>query len=571
MPTFYYTGYNSSTVFMKKLLLLSTFLVASLHAQTYRGLWVDAFHPGFKSPQEVDQLFERAKKAKINALFVQMRARAAAYHTSAIDPPAHDKDPGFDALAYILQKAKGTGIQVHAWMNAHPLWPASSDPPQPDHVVRVHPDWITKNAKGEIAGEVGRGLDFGNPGAADYLWRTYMEVARNYPVDGLHLDFIRFVGPDWGYNEESVRRFNARYGKTGQPDPTDQQWTQWRRDQVTALVRKIYATTASLKWETMVTAALIPWGHPPDDWTQSAAYSRVFQDWQAWLNEGILDLGIPMWYASDKKLPWYLDEWLAWAKDRQGKRELVPGLGCYLNTQDDTMSQIERAGNSFPLGFNLFSYASTSDDGSGIKEFEDSFYDRLGAIDRTPFPPQLPWKVQPKNGSVFGTVLSQDLQWVEELTVWLVDDHGEEMACTTTDGTGFYAFLDVTPGTYRVRLPVDYSPGRTAGTLDVDPGDIHGVLVLRGSATTANSIRGDLTLRFATAQDGDTIVMKNLSVISVNPLVVEESIGGRQIPVEEKDPDKFLHWQVGDVVAVKGIVRAGTIDQATVKILGVGG
>jgi uncharacterized lipoprotein YddW (UPF0748 family) len=50
-------------------------------------------------------------------------------------------------------------------------------------------------------------LDFGNPEAVEYLKSIYLEVAHNYSVDGIHLDFIRYSGAEWGYNDVSVRRF----------------------------------------------------------------------------------------------------------------------------------------------------------------------------------------------------------------------------------------------------------------------------------------------------------------------------------------------------------------------------
>ena len=74
---------------------------------------------------------------------------------------------------------------------------------------------------------------------------------KNYEVDGIHFDFVRYGSTDgkgrFGYNPSSVSRFNARYGRSGQPAWTDSLWKQWRRDQVTALgnglehSREVYA------------------------------------------------------------------------------------------------------------------------------------------------------------------------------------------------------------------------------------------------------------------------------------------------------------------------------------------
>src|SRR5207244_2287286 len=63
-----------------------------------RAVWVDAFHDGFKTPQQVDDLVAWARDANLNALFVQVRRRGDAYYLKSFEPRAEDPDlaPGFD-------------------------------------------------------------------------------------------------------------------------------------------------------------------------------------------------------------------------------------------------------------------------------------------------------------------------------------------------------------------------------------------------------------------------------------------------------------------------------------------
>src|SRR3954465_577706 len=72
-----------------------------------RAVWVDAFHDGFKTPQQVDDLVAWARRANVNALFVQVRRRGDAYYLKSFEPRTEDPDltPGFDALQYLLDKA----------------------------------------------------------------------------------------------------------------------------------------------------------------------------------------------------------------------------------------------------------------------------------------------------------------------------------------------------------------------------------------------------------------------------------------------------------------------------------
>jgi uncharacterized lipoprotein YddW (UPF0748 family) len=55
-----------------------------------RGCWSSAWHPGFKSPQEVERLFGDLQGANFNAVFVQMRRRGDAFYESQLVP----KTPG---------------------------------------------------------------------------------------------------------------------------------------------------------------------------------------------------------------------------------------------------------------------------------------------------------------------------------------------------------------------------------------------------------------------------------------------------------------------------------------------
>src|SRR3954451_16767670 len=107
------------------LLALSTLLAPAVSAETVdppelRAVWVDAFHDGFKTPQQVDDLLAWARAANLNALFVQVRRRGDAYFSKSIEPRAEDRDfaPGFDALQCLIQRAHAgpQPLQVHAWL-----------------------------------------------------------------------------------------------------------------------------------------------------------------------------------------------------------------------------------------------------------------------------------------------------------------------------------------------------------------------------------------------------------------------------------------------------------------------
>src|SRR5438874_13720710 len=108
-----------------------------------RAVWVDAFHDGFKTPQQVDDLVAWARAANLNALFVQVRRRGDAYYLKSFEPRAEDPDlaPGFDALQYLIDKAHQgpRRLKVHASLATLPAWWQRDIPPNaPNHVFNVH-------------------------------------------------------------------------------------------------------------------------------------------------------------------------------------------------------------------------------------------------------------------------------------------------------------------------------------------------------------------------------------------------------------------------------------------------
>ncbi|MBV8717128.1 MAG: family 10 glycosylhydrolase [Chloroflexi bacterium] len=382
-----------------------------------RAVWVDAFHDGFKTPQQVDDLVAWARRANLNALFVEVRRRGDAYYLKSFEPRTEDPDltPGFDALQYLIEKAHQgpQRLQVHAWLATLPIWWQRDTPPAaPNHAFNLHgldaaPDqtWLMYRDDGQAwAGNDVGGiyyLDPGNPDVQAYTTEVYLNLLRNYDVDGIHLDQVRYYEGDpgrWGYNPTSVARFNAQFGRdpATQPAPDDPEWITWRRDQVTALVRRIYTDAKAIKPQIAVTAAVVTWGRGPlsaSDWFKQAPYASVLQDWRTWLQQGIVDYLLPMdYYRENGEQATWFDNWTQWQVTYGGRRNVVLGLGSYLNSEDGVLSQLARARALGPMGIALYSYAVPDADLEGAStEDRLSFADELRAVFSRPAPvPLLP-------------------------------------------------------------------------------------------------------------------------------------------------------------------------------------
>jgi hypothetical protein len=264
-----------------------------------------------------------------------------------------------------------------------------------------------------------------------------------------------------------VARYNQRSGAAGRPGRDDPRWQQWRRDQVTGLVRRIYLDCLAVRPRVKVTAATIGWGSGPVDertWRTTSAYRNVFQDWLGWLHDGIVDVVMPMHYDNERdptQKAWF-DQWLAWVRERKGKRQVAAGVGLFLNTPADGLAQIRRALEPSAAGARLdgvalYSYAVTNEPARGTETPTMPNAEFLRALagpsalhgDAPPpfgeraVPPAMPWKVDP-GAHVRGTALLTGAAADGAIVRYEGPDRGE----AAVDGNGFWGVVDLKPGSY---------------------------------------------------------------------------------------------------------------------------
>jgi uncharacterized lipoprotein YddW (UPF0748 family) len=446
----------------------------------YRALWVDAYHDGVKTRQQIDELIETARAGNFNALVVQVRRRGDTYYPSALDPWAPNADPSFDALAYLIQQAHTVGIEVHAWATALAIWNGDVPPAAAGHAFNLHGPaatgrdfWLMSSFSGEVVPtDEQYYLDPGHPAVVDYTVAVMAELASQYDLDGLHLDRIRYPDAkgaycrdgqpwycqDWGYNPTSLARFQAQTGRDDVPNPLDAQWLQWRRDQVTALVRRIYLTVTAINPRLRVSAAVSAAGFPPVDdpsWQDRTPYRHQLQDWRGWLAEGIVDLALPMTYRDETIYAGQFDGWITWQKDHQYGRGLVVGTGLYLNTIENSMAQWLRVrqpssvGNR-ALGVAGYSYATPSNDGTPRRSLVNAAVTSL--FTQPASVPSIPWKDTPALGHLMGTLTQ--LSPCRTLDGYVLELAGPQMRTLLSDGSGWFGTVDLPAGEYLLSTQV---------------------------------------------------------------------------------------------------------------------
>ncbi len=329
---------------MKRLIALTTFFIlsasftstAQLPWQTeapkreLRAVWVTTLNgldwPRTKATSatgierqkaELCTLLDQLKRANINTVLLQTRVRGSVIYPSNLEPwdvcltGQYDKSPGYDPLAFAIEETHRRGMELHAWIVTIPAFKVEvAKKMGKKSLLFRHPELLKKH-EGQYY------LDPGLPGTADYLSKILADFIDKYDIDGIHFDYIRYP--------ENASSFGdgATYKKYGQKKPK----AQWRRDNITAIVRRLYKEVKARKpWVKM---SCSPVGKYRDTRRYSSrgwnCYDAVYQDAQGWLREGIQDALFPMMYfTGDHFYPFAVD----WQEGSYG-RHVAPGLGIY--------------------------------------------------------------------------------------------------------------------------------------------------------------------------------------------------------------------------------------------------
>ena len=410
----------------------------------FRAIWAASWWSGFLNPDEADELVTTCRESNLNNLIPEVRKIGDAYYDSALEPRANNITGGdsWDPLEYVCGIAHdATGgkkrMEVHPWFCMQRIWMNSSGELPPGHVLLRHPEFEMTMRDG-TTGETSRWLDPGHPGAVDHNIAVVLDCLSKYDLDGIHMDYIRYPGSEWGYNPVSVQRFNEIYGRSGVPDPGDPDWSDWRRECVTLEVKKLYVKMGKMKPNVLLTAATQSYGDY-SNFEESGPYKSTLQDWVRWLHDGIFDYNIMMNYkASDQ-----VEDFRGWVErslaedDRRGSI-----IGISTNSHDsiqDTIDQLLYCRYRGADGMNIFSWRGEVS-GNTAGETRGQFYATLKSqlyptwVD----PPPSPWKSDPTTGIFEGTVTFRGNP-VDHAAVWI---EGRAETRTVTDGSGWYGILD---------------------------------------------------------------------------------------------------------------------------------
>ena len=178
-----------------------------------------------------------ASRIGANAIFVHVRPFADSFYPSAYEPWSHiltgiqGKDPGYDPLEYITDRAHALGFEFHAWIN--PLRISSAQTPNKLSEDSFYMSEHEKNPHYFLEHE---GALYYNPAEPEIRERIALaaaEIVEKYDVDGIHLD-------DYFYPCENAEIDAASYEAYISRTESPLSLNEWRTANINALISEIY-------------------------------------------------------------------------------------------------------------------------------------------------------------------------------------------------------------------------------------------------------------------------------------------------------------------------------------------
>ncbi len=305
---------------------------------------------------EIVAIVNRAAELNLNALILQVRTSADALYPSTLEPwsefltgeQGRAPSPFYDPLQVWIDESHRRGIELHAWFNpyrARHTQAKSSN--APTHISQTRPE-IVKSYGGFLW------LDPGEPRAAQHTLDVIIDVVKRYNIDGVHIDDYFYPYPVVAAPERLGVTTGAAAALAGGaatvplvperelefPDePAWQRYVQsggslaradWRRQNVNALVEKIYTSIKQTKPWVRFGVSPFGIGRPgkrPVGISGFSQYDKLYADVELWLARGWLDYLAPQLYwpiaQTAQAFPVLLDYW---HRENTANRHIFPGL-----------------------------------------------------------------------------------------------------------------------------------------------------------------------------------------------------------------------------------------------------
>ena len=506
----------------------------------FRGLWITRFEWPSQDEKEckdkIVEIFDAMEKANFNAAVFQMRGCAETLYPSTLEPWSRlvdNKDPGFDPFKFAVDEAHKRGLEFHTYINPIPMLHAdSATPPHtiPEHMYNLHgPEseepWVCMDEDGKIMEYKKAGYYYFSPGipeVQEHLRKVIRDIVSRYDIDGLHLDRIRYPGPEYSHDPVSEQRFYER------GNPNRREWADWQREQLDKFINDVYAEVNSINPHVIMSCAA--WGiynryNIEGYYGFSSGYHDYYQDTWEWIKLGAMDYLMPMIYWDLKAPKPNYDEVVKDFKDGIGAERLVGGQRCYGRNwaSSENIDEITVSRKEGIAGTVLFSY-------NGAKRNE--LFDKLvtGLYSEKAQTPECTWKTHPQTGIIMGTVLDKSGNPVKDAWVSLLRDsdnpRNRSIQTWPSGSDGRFAFLKIPDEPLKIVVDYDGAGKVELNNVQVMPGEVKKIdVVLKEDA------KDQVFFHIFSPEDGSETGNGTINILGRTNPENKISIEGEEIPV----------------------------------------
>ncbi|MBQ6471532.1 MAG: family 10 glycosylhydrolase, partial [Victivallales bacterium] len=272
-------------------------------ASELRGAWI---HRPFGLPgKNWDETIKVLADTGFNAIFVNMAWGYCADYESQVLPVHPDVAKRGDQLALCLAACRKYGVELHVWKVC---WNMGHRTPKAliEQMQKAGRTQRTAAGKDTLYLAPHRQDNF------ELERDALLEIVRKYPVDGIHLDYIRYPDAGCDFSEGAKEAFAAwlkqRDGQMSiahwpedcqEDGPLWRYFLDWRRRNINRLVQAVHEGVKRTRPEVAVSAAVY------GSWDGAPLW--IGQDAETWMRNHWIDFVCPMDYtANDREFTGWL-------------------------------------------------------------------------------------------------------------------------------------------------------------------------------------------------------------------------------------------------------------------------
>ena len=260
----------------------------------FRALWCHRAHgnTGYSWEDSARIIAENG----FNNLIVNSTRAGTAYYPSKVLETYREFDEKGDLVRQCLDACNKYGVKVHIWRTCFSMGRHIASQEFIDRMVAEKRVMVSRGGKVES-----NWFCPSNPLNQQLEKEAFCELVRNYPdLTGIHFDYIRYSSENHCFCDGCRERFEKYAGTTVKNWPADlndeelkEKWHQFRRDNITTVVRETYKAVKAIRPSIQVSAAVFN--------NYVSCRVGVAQDWELWCKNGWLDFICPMSYFENNR------------------------------------------------------------------------------------------------------------------------------------------------------------------------------------------------------------------------------------------------------------------------------